>query len=294
MDASLRSIQITAGVRVMNVTRIAYAMVGVLVLAPICLASADDGAETTPESDQRTEAVPTTSTGLRTLFRDLAADVTHLPSVDSAIVASVGGGLALGLHPLDDDVNHKLAGAGGFFKAGDIAGNTLTLMGASMSAYGLGRAFGDTKIAHVGLDLVRAQILTEGLVQSLKYSVERPRPDGSSGYSFPSGHAAVTFATATVLERHHSWRVSLPAYIFATYVATSRLHDNVHNLSDVAFGAALGTIVGRTVTRHGASNFALVPEPTKGGMALMFVRTSRGHEEHDDRAIAASIDEGTR
>lgn len=50
-------------------------------------------------------------------------------------------------------------------------------MGASISAYGLGRAFSEHKLAHVGLDMLRAQILTEGMVQSLKYTVQRPRPD---------------------------------------------------------------------------------------------------------------------
>jgi PAP2 superfamily len=246
--------------------------------------AAENGTETTTDTEQKTETTASASTGLRTLFRDLGADFAHLPSVDSAVVASIGGGLALGLHPLDDDVNQRLARDGGFFKAGDIAGNTLTLMGASMGAYGLGRAFGDNRIAHVGLDLMRAQIVTEGIVQSLKYTVQRPRPDGSSGYSFPSGHAAVTFATATVLDRHHSWRVSLPAYAFATYVSTSRLHDNVHNLSDVAFGAAVGVMAGRTVTRHGASNFALVPEPTRGGVAVMFVRTPKTSSQIADRS----------
>jgi len=280
----------------MNVNQIACAMFALLALAPIALASADQDVPAATDADASAEKPSSTPTGLRTLFRDLGGDMKHLPSVDSAIVASIGGGLAIGLHPLDDDVNRKLADTGSFFKAGDIAGNTLTLMGASMTAYGLGRAFGDSKIAHVGLDLLRAQIVTEGLVESLKYTVERPRPDGSSGYSFPSGHAAVTFATATVLDRHHSWRISLPAYAFATYVATSRLHDNVHNLSDVAFGAALGTVVGRTVTRHGASNFALVPEPLRGGIALMFVRSHEDHEEHEEHenTKTASIAEGRR
>lgn len=56
------------------------------------------------------EKPPSPCTGFRTLFRDLGGDITHLPSVDSAIVTSIGGGLALGLHPLDDDVNRTLAG----------------------------------------------------------------------------------------------------------------------------------------------------------------------------------------
>ena len=267
----------------MMLKRIMCVVVALLGLPSIGIAGSDDRPQPTTDSEQTVEPPVAASTGLRTLFRDLAGDLKHLPSVDSAIVASIGGGVALGLHPLDDDLNRRFDNDGSLFKAGDIAGNTLTLMGVSLGAYGLGRAFGERRLAHVGLDLVRAQILTEAMVQSLKYTVQRPRPDGSSGYSFPSGHAAVTFATATVLDRHHSWRVSLPAYAFATYIATSRLHDHVHNLSDVAFGAALGAVAGRTVTRHGASNFAFVPEATRGGMALMIVRTSRSRTPLDDR-----------
>ena len=196
-------------------SRTAVAMLGLLLALPSTGAAATgDSTNTEMATESQVtppiEAVPPTPTGLRTLFRDLGGDFKHLPSADSAIVASIGGGLALGLHPLDGDVNQKLATDSGFFKAGDIAGNTITLMGASMTAYGLGRAFGDNRVAHVGLDLLRAQIVTEAMVQSLKFTVERPRPDGSTGYSFPSGHAAVTFATATVLDRHLSWRFSLP------------------------------------------------------------------------------------
>ena len=61
--------------------------------------------------------------------------------------ASIGAGLALAVHPLDDDLNQKLASDGSFFKAGDIAGNTFVLMGASTAAYTFGRAFGDNSLA---------------------------------------------------------------------------------------------------------------------------------------------------
>src|SRR5262245_63725190 len=44
--------------------------------------------------------------------------------------------------------------------------------------------------------------------------------------SFPSGHAADTFAFATALERHLGWRGAVPAYIFSSYVAMSRLPAN--------------------------------------------------------------------
>jgi len=65
------------------------------------------------------------------------------------------------------------------------------------------------------------------------------------------------------------------AYGVAAYVSTSRLHDNVHYASDVVFGAAVGTISGRTVTQHGRNDWTLVPVPTRGGAALMLSRTAR-------------------
>ena len=52
------------------------------------------------------------------------------------------------------------------------------------------------------MDLLRAQVISELLVQPLKFATHRERPDGSNYQSFPSGHAAATFAAATVIERH--------------------------------------------------------------------------------------------
>jgi hypothetical protein len=48
-------------------------------------------------------------------------------------------------------------------------------------------------------------------------------------------------------------------------VAASRLHDNVHYLSDVVFGAAVGSLVGRTVVHHAADYWALTPVRLPGG-----------------------------
>ena len=73
-------------------------------------------------------------------------------------------------------------------------------------------------------------------------------------------------------QRCHGWLWALPAYGLASYVAASRLHDNVHYLSDVVFGAAVGTIAGRTVTRHGRSNFAMMPMLVPGGAGFVVVR----------------------
>ena len=142
----------------------------------------------------------------------------------------------------------------------------------SLGTYAYGRIFHAPKVSHLGMDLLRAQIVTTAIVQPIKYATHRERPDGSNAQSFPSGHAAITFAGATVLERHLGWRKAFLAYAAATYVAASRLHDNRHYLSDVAFGAAVGTIAGRTVTQHGRNNWALVPIETPGGGGILLVK----------------------
>jgi membrane-associated phospholipid phosphatase len=59
----------------------------------------------------------------------------------------------------------------------------------------------------------------------------------------------------------------------ATYVATSRLVDNRHFLSDVAFGAAVGMSSGWTVVgTRGRSHLAFEPVPVRGGMMIALSR----------------------
>jgi len=128
-------------------------------------------------------------------------------------------------------------------------------------------------VSHLGFDLMRAQIITRTLVNGIKVTVRRDRPTGEC-CAFPSGHAASAFAAASVLERHLGYRASWPALVAATYVATSRLVDNRHFLSDVVFGAAVGEAAGWTVVgRHGRSQYALQPVPIRGGMMVALVRT---------------------
>src|SRR5439155_11913806 len=129
---------------------------------------------------------------------------------------------------------------------------------------------------HIGMDMLEAQILTEGIVEVSKLAIRRQRPTNAEGnrypgYSMPSGHAAVTFATATVFQQHFGWRFAIPTYTIATYVALSRLHDNRHYLSDVVMGAATGVIVGRAVTWHGRNTFTVSIIPVGKGIGTSIV-----------------------
>jgi membrane-associated phospholipid phosphatase len=219
-------------------------------------------------------------TGIRALFGNLGEDIKHLPAMQNVYIAAIGGGLALAAHPADQSFNANLLShydtVNTTFALGKYLGNTPEQVAFSLGTYALGRLRDQPRVAHLGMDLLQAQILSEILIEPLKFAVHRQRPDGSNHRSFPSGHAAVTFATATVIERHLGWRKSVLGYAIASYVAMSRIHDNRHYVSDVIFGAAVGSIAGRTVVHHQADYWAFTPVAVpQGGVALLVSRTRR-------------------
>ena len=214
-------------------------------------------------------------TGIKAMLKELVVDVKNLPARENLMWVGIGSGLALAAHPFDDDVNRNLVGsstAENVFKAGEILGELGTLLGSASAVYAVGRLSDEPRVSHVGMDLIRALAISEGLTQALKYTTRRERPDHSGHNSFPSGHAADTFAFATALERHLGWRYAVPAYTFASYVAISRLPANRHWLSDAVFGSAVGIIAGRTVTGHETSQYPASITFVPGGVAVMFVR----------------------
>src|SRR5919112_494129 len=158
-----------------------------------------------------------------------------------------------------------------------------TAQSAAAATYIWGRTKTEPRVRHLGMDLIESTILAEGLTQLIKVAVRRHRPihpDGGSnpGYSFPSGHATVTFAAATVLQQHLGWKAAVPTYLVASYVAMSRLHDNRHFASDVAAGAAEGIIIGRSVTWHGRNYYASPMLVPKGAGVMVSVNPERrGH-----------------
>jgi len=87
--------------------------------------------------------------------------------------------------------------------------------------------------------------LMAGVVQGLKTTTHVIRPDGSNNHSFPSGHTATAFMTATMLSKeygHLSPWVSVGAYSVATATGLMRMANNKHWLSDVMVGAGVGIL----------------------------------------------------
>jgi membrane-associated phospholipid phosphatase len=214
-------------------------------------------------------------TGVQAMVKQLWVDIKNLPAKENLYWAAAGGGLALAVHPLDDNVQQYFLNndtADKIFKPGAILGNTATLLAVGTVVYVVGRTKDAPRVSHVGMDLLRSIAISEMLVEGLKYATRRERPDGSGKTSFPSGHASDTFAFATALERHLGWKYAVPAYIFSGYVAMSRLPANRHWLSDVVFGSATGIIAGRTVTGHEENKYPVEVTLVPGGAAILFVR----------------------
>jgi membrane-associated phospholipid phosphatase len=199
------------------------------------------------------------------------------------VLLGIGGAAALAAHPADRYVESHIVGndtAKDVFVLGKWIGGAQVQIGSAVGLWAVGRWIvapvedesKTNKYSEIGFDLIRAQILSQALVHGIKYTVRRDRPAGEC-CAFPSGHSATAFAAAAVLERHLGYRASWPALVGATYVAVSRLVDNRHFLSDVMFGAGLGTASGWTVVgTRGRPRYAVQPVPVRGGMMIAVIR----------------------
>lgn len=92
--------------------------------------------------------------------------------------------------------------------------------------------------------LIKSELIMAALTCSLKRITTVPRPDDPGAKtSFPSGHTAQAFATATFLSKeygHKSIWYSIAAYSMATTVGAMRVMNNRHWVSDVLVGAGIG------------------------------------------------------
>jgi undecaprenyl-diphosphatase len=116
------------------------------------------------------------------------------------------------------------------------------------------------RLRPIAFQVFVALLLTQGVVDLIvKPFIARPRPFVTTvtsrvvghyrppTYSFPSGHAALSFASATVLT------FGVPRFksiwlLLAAFVAFSRVYIGVHYPLDVTCGALLGIAIGILVS----------------------------------------------
>ena len=137
----------------------------------------------------------------------------------------------------------------------DKAVTHTTDLGSVYAVAGTAAVLAATGRKRLAADVLGAGLTAWGVGQAAKTRVKRARPfeaDGvrrlvrpPTGSSFPSGHAAVGTALATVLADRA--RHPAAAGLFDTlgaYVAISRVYVGVHYPTDVVGGAGLGLVIG--------------------------------------------------
>ncbi len=119
-------------------------------------------------------------------------------------------------------------------------------------AVGLSCAFIAPKVSLIAASLTGIEVYL------LKNILKRPRPfqeykwvtkrTEASGYSMPSGHAAMSFEAAYIWSEHFP-KLSLLFYSIATYISVSRIYYGVHYPSDVLIGAVVGYLTAYVVSK---------------------------------------------
>lgn len=144
-------------------------------------------------------------------------------------------------------------------------------IGIMAGAYVGGLALDRPGWRRVAVEAAAATVVAGGIVTStLKAAVGRARPDRELGaydfdpfsgrYSFPSYHTTQAFVLATVIAGESpSTAVDVLAYTAAVSVGAARIYHDVHFLTDVLAGAALGTVVARAVVRQGRERTGVDP-----------------------------------
>lgn len=134
-------------------------------------------------------------------------------------------------------------------------GAPYTLAGVAGATYLIGSLRHDDHLKETGAIAARALAHTQLMVFALKEMTQRERPVEDKlrvgfwrgGDSFPSGHAASSFAVAAVFAYEYRDHIAVPitAYSLASLVSVSRMSARRHWVSDIFVGGSLGFMVGR-------------------------------------------------
>jgi len=167
--------------------------------------------------------------------------------------------------------------------------NEVPLTIGAVVVYGVGRLTGSDATTKIGLHATEALVLTVATAELIRGPLGRARPRESpndafnfkfgGGFtdfgrrSYPSLHAAVAFATASVLTGELDERnpdavpyVAPALYAVAMIPGLTRMYLDQHWASDVAAGAFLGTLLGTRVVSYAYSH-----RPSKLERALLAV-----------------------
>ena len=129
---------------------------------------------------------------------------------------------------------------------------------------------GRSNLGRFAVSSALAYGIMAGIVNPIKYGAKEMRPDGSTRNSFPSGHTATAFVSATILHKEYGltrspW-YSIAGYGVATATGVMRVLNNRHWVSDVLSGAGIGIF--STELAYGISDIIFKGHGLKRGFLI--------------------------
>jgi membrane-associated phospholipid phosphatase len=136
-------------------------------------------------------------------------------------------------------------------------GNNLNIDIACFSGYAGGLLFNNKRFADASFTAFEGLLITESGISIVKYTAGRSRPfmdEGSHNFkpfhnrydSFPSGHTAAAFTTASVLSEYYP-KHRMIFYSMAACTGLQRIYGDVHWASDVLTGGIAGFCIGKLI-----------------------------------------------
>lgn len=115
----------------------------------------------------------------------------------------------------------------------------------ALSHIGLGYYKKDKEFYEKAELMLDASFYTLLTTVSLKTVVKARRPEyPDESDSFPSGHASMAFAFASVVTAEYGWGWGVPSYTIASFISLSRVNDGRHWAHDIIAGATIGASYG--------------------------------------------------
>ena len=171
---------------------------------------------------------------------------------DALIALALGGVVTVAVSTQDEKIRdywRAESPLGDWSEWGDQWGGGSIQPVIVLGMYGWGHYSKNQRLATNAEVLAEALIIQGVVVNVMKPAIGRERPDHSDQQAFPSGHTSNAFAFAAVMDDRYGHKWGVPLFAAATFVGLSRMEDNKHWASDVAFGATLGTVIGYAVSK---------------------------------------------
>ncbi len=205
-------------------------------------------------------------TGFSRDFGRIFSAPAHFDGDDWLVITAVAGAATASAFFLDEPArdyaqSHHTPFLDSAMPLGDTYGRLPTGYGIGSIIYLGGLLAGAEDVRLTGRAVIEAHTFAMMITGVLKATVGRSRPFRNEGnsvfslfsfenanWSFPSGHAASSFAISSALSSriHRPW-ASAGLYALSTFTCMQRVYDDKHWLSDTIVGAAIGTAVGLAV-----------------------------------------------